>query len=36
MIEKKKPFDEIFEFTSVPMERLKELANMTSGTPVRR
>ena len=35
MIQKKKPFDEIFEFTSVPIDRLKELAKMLTGTPAR-
>ena len=35
MIQKKKPFEEIFEFTSVPVERLKELAKMLTGTPAR-
>ncbi len=32
MIEKKKPFEEIFEFTSVPIDRLKELSSMLAGT----
>lgn len=35
MIEDKKPFDEIFKYTLVPIERLNELAKMLSGTPVR-
>ena len=35
MLEKKKPLDEIFEFTSVPIARLNELANMLTGTPAR-
>ena len=32
MIEKKKPIEEVFEFTSVPMDRLRELSNMVAGT----
>ncbi len=32
MLEKKKPLEEIFEFTSVPIDRLKELSNMHTGT----
>ena len=34
-IRPKKPFDEIFKYTLVPVERLKELAKMLSGTPAR-
>ena len=35
MIEKKRPFEEIFEFTSVPIERLRELADMLAGAPTK-
>ena len=35
MLKDKKPFEEIFKYTLVPIDRLKELAKMFAGTPAR-